>query len=116
MQAILDYSAPSVPIVLTKGDNEAFDLEFTESDGTASNLTGYTLSFVILKNADYSILLTKNMTISSPTTGIATLLLSDTDWTAIGNNECRYYVLQTDPSGNKTTQMGGTITLNIRGK
>jgi len=70
-------------IEIYRGDTHTITVTVTNADGTAFNLTGYTMKLTVKTNKsdpDSSALLTKDATINSPATlGKGTIALSATD-------------------------------------
>jgi len=97
-----------------RGDDKTWNLTFTDSNGTAINLTSATIFLTVKKNtsdADTSAVISKTVTAhTNPTGGISALTVTHTDSAiAIGNY---YYDIQlVDSAGSVTTITNGSFTI-----
>lgn len=67
-------------------NDQTLTFNFTDDDGVAIDITGYTIGFTVKAefddddtDTDSNTYIKKNLTLSSPTTGVATLALTDTE-------------------------------------
>lgn len=69
-------------IEVFRGDDWSMKLTFADENGTALNITGWTIFFTLKKkktDTDADAVLQKNVTPESPTTGVCTVVLTNTE-------------------------------------
>ena len=87
-------------------------LVFKDSNGTAVNLTGFTLDSEVwnkehtIKYADFAV------TYTDRANGTIDIKLNDTDTKNFPLEKLEYDILLTDPSGNKMYYLEGTLTIS----
>lgn len=104
-------------ITVIRGDDITLNATFKDENGTAINITGYTIFFTVKDNYtstdDTSALISKTVTShSDPTNGKTLITLSKTDTNLSEGNY--YYDFQTkDGSGNISSTERGTFVINL---
>ena len=99
--------------------NQGIDLIFTvtntDANGTAINITGYTIKFAISNQVSGTNVLTltngSGVTLTSPTTGVATFQITGTQTTAIPIGTYYYGIKATSPGGINYDWADGNITI-----
>lgn len=96
-------------IELIRGDSRTITIPITNPDGTAKNLTGCTVYFTVNATkepvSDASAVIAKSTTsFASPTTGIATISLTNADTQNITPGSYYYDVQLKDASGNISSE------------
>ena len=93
-------------------------LTYTDSSDNAIDLTSHTFSMRIRQTKDGSDLLTLGIVgdttstgfyIADPLTGIIRLKITDVDTATFNSGNYRYDIIMTDPNGDKTIFMEGSI-------
>ena len=89
-----------------RGDDKTYNLTFTNSSGTAIDITGYTIFFTVKNysgDSDDDAVIKKDITShSDPTAGKTEITLSSTDTAQAIKKYC-YDIQMKDGSGNITT-------------
>ena len=74
---------PEIPLCVTQGDTETYNLAFTQDGTTVLDLTGSTIEFVVIKSRsdpEADAVIAKTITsFAAPTTGEAELELTSVD-------------------------------------
>jgi hypothetical protein len=66
-------------ISITKGEDVTLNLAFKNSNASAFDLTGSTVTFTVRKSATVAPIITKTATVTSAVGGLASVDLSDTE-------------------------------------
>lgn len=103
-----------VELFAVQGDDETYSLTFTTDGTTAVNLTGSTLTFMVVKSQDTpdaNALITKTLTtFTDPTNGKTNLELTNTD-TNIALGTYFYRMKWIDTSAKVKTIMKGKLSI-----
>lgn len=101
-------------ITVFRGEDKSIMLTFTDADGVAINITGYTIFFTVKANindADADALISKNITShSNPSGGITYLTLTDAD-TDVAVGQYPYDFKLKDGSGNFSQSDSGVFEI-----
>lgn len=90
-------------ITVVQGDTHKFNVTVTDENGSAFDLTSYTMTFTAKKSiTDTTAAITSTGVISNPTTGIGLITLTPTD-TDIEVNDYHYQIEISDGSDNVYT-------------
>jgi hypothetical protein len=104
-------------ISVIRGDDVTLNATFKDENGTAINITGYTVFFTVKNNytstTDDNALISKTVTShSDPTNGQTTITLSNTDTNLDEGNY--FYDFQTKDGSNKISSTSrGTFTVSL---
>jgi len=86
-------------------------LTFKDSNGSAINLTGYTVAAMVYSDDRISKYADWAITYTNRASGIIDMQLSDTDTTNFTLSSLKYDVLLTDGNGLKQYYLEGTLTI-----
>jgi hypothetical protein len=100
---------------VNQGIDLIFTITWTDSTGTAINLTGYTIKLAITNQVTNANLLTlqigSGVTVATPTSGVAQFQITGTQTTALGVGTYFYGVKATSAGGINYDWLDGTITI-----
>jgi hypothetical protein len=100
---------------VNQGIDLIFTITWTDSTGTAINLTGYTIKLAITNQVTNANLLTlqigSGVTVATPTSGVAQFQVTGTQTTALGVGTYFYGVKATSAGGINYDWLDGTITI-----
>jgi len=101
--------------VVNQGIDLIFTVTWTDSTGTAINLTGYTIKLAVSNQVTLSNLLTlqigSGVTVSSPATGVAQFQITGTQTTALGVGTYYYGIKATSAGGINYDWLDGNLTI-----
>lgn len=107
---------------MTRGDQQAFEVAFTDADGLAVDLTGVTLTFTAKRrptDADVDAVISITSTDggiavnANPATGLATLTLEPADTEDLTNLRSLYWDIQLDDgAGDVRTPSSGRLAIS----
>jgi len=107
-------------ITINRGNTFSGTVTVTNADGTAKDITGYTLFFTVKKNSNSDIvtdsdaIISKTVTShSDPTGGITTISLTSTDTTI--NPGTYFYDIKFKDSTGTWVRSSNTDKFNVRG-
>ena len=87
-------------------------LIFKDTNGTAVNITGFTVAAEVYDDARTTKFADFSVTYTDRVNGTVDLKLSDTDTANFYLNTLKYDVLLTDPSGDKMYYLEGTLFIS----
>ena len=102
-----------------RGDSKTWNLSFTDSDGQAINITGYTIFFTVKKKNSYTddtvdtdAVIQKNVTVhTDPEQGQTQLVLQPSDTSSVIPAVYVYDMQLKDDSGTILTFISGNFTI-----
>ena len=105
---------PDLNIIVNQGEHLAADLLYTDKDGTAINLTGYTATLKVRETLESDTVLLTMTTANSKITidgaaGKITLIISATDSAALPLGRLVYDLLLIDGSGHQDRFVKGVV-------
>ena len=84
-------------------------LTFKDGNGSAINLTGYTVAAQVYSEDRSTLYASFGVTYTNRTTGTVDIKLADTQTATFSPNELKYDVLLTQPNGDKFYYLEGTL-------
>jgi hypothetical protein len=87
-------------------------LTFKDGNGTAINLTGYTVAAQVYSEDRSTLYASFGVTYTNRTTGTVDIKLADTQTATFSPNELKYDVLLTQPNGDKFYYLEGTLYIS----
>jgi hypothetical protein len=83
----------------------------SDASGAAQNITGWTLQFKMAATSGGTAVVTKSATLTSPTTGVATVTTLAADTTALAPGTYFYALSRTDSGNNAVVAHGPAVLL-----
>ena len=87
-------------------------LTFKDGNGSAINLTGYTVAAQVYSEDRSTLYASFGVTYTNRTTGTVDIKLADTQTATFSPNELKYDVLLTQPNGDKFYYLEGTLFIS----
>tara|TARA_R100000353_G_scaffold40058_1_gene31822 strand:+ start:5323 stop:5664 length:342 start_codon:yes stop_codon:yes gene_type:complete len=87
-------------------------LTFKDGNGSAINLTGYTVAAQVYSEDRSTLYASFGVTYTNRTTGTVDIKLADTQTATFSPNELKYDVLLTQPNGDKFYYLEGTLYIS----
>ena len=101
--------------VVNQGIDLIFTVTWTDSTGTAINLTGYTIQLAVSNQVTLANLLTlsigSGVTVATPSNGIAQFRITGTQTTALGVGTYYYGIKATSSGGISYDWLDGSLTI-----
>ena len=102
--------------VVNQGIDLIFTVTWTDSNGAAINLTGYTIQLAVSNQVSNANLLTlsigSGVTVTTPSTGVAQFRITGTQTTALGVGTYYYGIKATSSSGIAYDWLDGNLTIS----
>lgn len=101
-------------MAVRQGDTFSLTLTYTDPAGTAINLTGYTYQwFVSVGLVVNTYTTTPEVTVSSPTSGVISLVLSATETALFDTGKGRFWFRISSSGGVVTTLLEGAVEVEF---
>jgi hypothetical protein len=104
-------AAGTFNITIEKRASFSFETTFTQTDGSALDLTNRTLSGEIRRNFDNALEATFTIDKTNETGGIATISLTKAQTTALTDNACTYDLFADHTNGTSLKLLTGSVTI-----
>ena len=99
-------------MTIQRRSDHSVNFELNDSDGSAVNLTGYTLTSQVWDESRTSKAADATITVTNTTGGLFTWKVTDTQTTTFTATEYKYDILLTNGSGDKEYWVEGTIYMS----